>query len=225
MLTTILNLFGRSPFMPLQMHMEKVTSCVHMLPELFEALQRKDYNAVQQISDQISELEHQADLAKNDIRNHLPKGLFLPIERSSLLEILSLQDSIADAAEDAAVLLTLKPIVLLDTFREDFQQFLTKNIEAFDAAHLIIREISELLESSFGGVEAEKVRKMVEDVAFKEHEVDLIQRKLLRNLFRAESEMTYSTFDLWQHIFMALASISNLSENLAFRVRTTLELK
>lgn len=225
MLTTILNLFGRSPFMPLQLHMEKVNNCIHMLPELFDALERQDYDEVQRISDKISKMEHEADLAKNDIRNHLPKGLFLAIDRSHLLEILSLQDSIADAAEDVAVLVTLKPIVMLDRFREDFHEFLHKNIAAYDGAHLIIKEIHELLESSFGGAEAEKVRGMVDEVAFREHEVDLIQRKLLKRLFGAETEMTYTTFDLWQRIFESLAAISNLSENLAHRIRMTLELK
>lgn len=225
MLNTILNLFGRSPFAPLQSHMERVASCVHMIPDLFVALQKGDFASVERIAEKISEQEHQADLTKNDIRNHLPKTLFLPIDRSHLLDILTLQDRIADTAEDIAVLVTLKQLVVQDAFKEDFQEFLNKNIEAFDSAQMIIKEINELLESSFGGAEAQKVRAMVEMVAFKEHEVDLIQRKLLKALFQAEGQMTYSTFDLWQRIFEAIGAISNLSENLAYRVRMTLELK
>lgn len=225
MLTTILNLFGRSPFMPLQLHMDKVSSCVHLLPELFDALEKQDYKLVQEIADKISEYEHQADLSKNDIRNHLPKGLYLAIDRSHLLDILSLQDSIADAAEDVAVLCTIKQLVLVDKLKFDFYDFLHKNVEAFDSAHLIIKEMHELVESSFGGVEAEKVKRMVDNVAFKEHEVDIKQRKLLKNLFASEDQMSYGTFDLWQRIFVSLAAISNLSENLAYRVRMTLEQK
>lgn len=225
MLTTLLNLFGRSPFAPLQSHMEKVSSCVHMLPELFEAMEKKDYEKMEHVAEKISELEHDADLTKNDIRNHLPKSLFLPIDRTHLLTILSLQDNIADVAEDVAVLTTLKSIEILPSFKLDFHEFLIKNIETFDSVQLIIKEMHELLESSFGGIEAEKVRKMVAHVAFKEHEVDLIQRKLLRRLFASENEMTYTTFILWQRIFSALSSISNLSENLANRVRMTLDLK
>jgi hypothetical protein len=37
--------------------------------------------------------------------------------------------------------------------------------------------------------------------------------------------MTYATFYLWQRIFEAISGISNLSENLANRVRMTLEIK
>lgn len=222
---TILNLFGRSPFAPLQSHMEKVESCVHKLPALFEAMKQKDYAKLEKIAMEISEFEHQADVTKNDIRNHLPKSIFLPIDRGSLLEILSIQDSIADTAEDVAVLCTLKPIEMIGTFEVDFDDFLNKNIECFDGARKIIKEMHELLESSFGGVEAEKVKNMVDDVSYKEHEADLIQRKLLKSLFRSEDQMTYSTFHLWQRVFEALASIANLSEKLAHRVRMTLELK
>ncbi|MBA3957252.1 MAG: TIGR00153 family protein [Parachlamydiaceae bacterium] len=225
MLNTIVSLFGRSPFAPLQSHMDKVSMCVHCLKELFEALEKQDYVRIESLAAQISDLEHQADLTKNDIRNHLPKGLFMPIDRSNLLEILSIQDRIADTAEDVAVLITLKPLVILEHFREDFHQFLHKNIEAVDAAHLIIKEINGLVETSFGGIEAQKVRAMVDHVSYKEHEVDLVQRKLLKDLFRSESEMSYGTFFLWQRIFQATAALSNLSENLANRVRLTLEIK
>lgn len=222
---TILNLFGRSPFAPLQSHMESVARCIHKLPVLFQALEIYNYEEVEHIAQEISELEHNADLIKIDIRNHLPKSLFLPIDRGNLLEILAIQDNIADKAEDVAVLLTLKPLELLPSFKEEFKLFLQKNIETFDGAQRIIRELHELIESSFGGIEAEKVRSMVDDVAYKEHEGDLIQRKLLKSLFKAEDQLTFTTFHQWQKICESIATISNLSENLAYRIRMTLELK
>ncbi len=225
MFDAILNLFGRSPFAPLQTHMEKASACVHLLVDLFKELQNHNYAQVEQIATQIGEFEHQADITKNDIRNHLPKSLFLPIDRSHLLEILKIQDQIADKAQNIAVLVSLKPIELLPAFGSEFNEFLSKNISAFDGALLIIKEMHELLESSFGGIEAEKVRTMINEVAFKEHEVDLIQRKLLKKLFQAENEMSYTTFYLWQKICEEVGEISNLSENLACRVRMTLELK
>lgn len=222
---TIINLFGRSPFAPLQSHMDKVGSCVHKLKDLFKSLELKDYAEVEKIGEKISELEHAADFTKNDIRNHLPRSLFLPIDRRQLLEILSLQDNIADSVEDVAVLVNLKPIELPESFKEEFYAFLDLNIDTYNEAAKIIKEIHELLESSFGGSEAEKVRMMVDHVAFKEHEVDLIQRRLLKKLFASEDQMSYSTFHLWQKIFESLANISNLSEKLANRIRMTLELK
>lgn len=205
--------------------MEQVSQCVHRLPELFLMLQQQKYADMEVIGNKISELEHQADLIKNDIRNHLPKTLFLPIDRTHLLHILTIQDSIADASEDIAVLVSLKQLALPEGCRTAFDEFLRQSIDTFDSAHRIILEMHELLESSFGGVEAQKVGLMVEEVGLKEHRVDLAQRVLLKQFYKEEDKMTYASFFLWQRIFEALSAISNLSENLALRVRMTLELK
>lgn len=225
MLNTILGLFGKSPFAPLKAHMDVVASCVNLLPLLFEALEQGDSLLIDQIASQISDLEHQADLIKNDIRNHLPRGLFMPIERGNLLEILAIQDRIADVAQDIAVLVTIKPSLLIPVSNGIFHLFLVKNLEAFSSVHLIIQEIDRLLESSFGGVEASKVSTMVSEVAFKEHEADLLQRKLLKKLYDASEEISYGSFFLWQRIFEGTSAIANLSENLANRIRMTLESK
>lgn len=222
---TILNLFGRSPFAPLRTHMEKVGMCVDKLQDLFNAIERKDFAAAEQIATQISDHEHAADIMKNDIRNHLPKSLFLPIDRGQLLEILSVQDGIADKAQDVAVLATLKQIELPSIMQADFKAFLDKNIETYHLMQRIIQEMHELLESSFGGGEAEKVKAMAELVSIKEHEADIIQRRLLKHFFAEEQQFSYSTFYLWQKICEAIGSISNLSEKLANRIRMTLDLK
>lgn len=205
--------------------MEEVSLCVYMLRDLFKALENKDYEKVEKIAKKISKQEHQADLTKNDLRNHLPKRIFLPIPRENLLHILAIQDSIADRAEDVAVLTTLKELEVISQFREEFNEFLNKNIETFEGAKRIVKELHELLETTFGGVEAEKVRQMVHQVALKEHETDVVQRKMLKALLNAEEHMSYTTFYVWQRILEELGSIADLSENLAYRVRMTLELK
>ena len=123
------------------------------------------------------------------------------------------------------MLLTLAPLELSDTFRTEFLEFLQSNIASYDLVHAVVRELHELLEASFGGNEAEKVKNMVEQVASKEHEVDLLQRKLLKKFFSKAEEMPQTAFHLWQKIFEAVGAISNLSESLANRVRMTLELK
>lgn len=219
----LIHLFGRSPFTPLGKHMEEVSGCIEELHKLFHAIDQKNFPAAEAHAEKISKKEHQADLIKNDIRLHLPKRLFLPIDRENLLEILSIQDSIADRAEDAAVLATLKPLEIFDFFRKDFFDFLKHNISTFQSALLVVKELHDLLESTFGGMEAEKVRHMVDQVAYQEHETELIQRKLLKGFIQEEHQMTYATFYLWQRIFEAFSAISNLSENLANRVRMTLE--
>lgn len=224
-MSTISSLFGRTPFAPLESHMRCVTSCVLLIKDLFAAIEAKNWEELERIAEKIYELEHAADKAKNDIRNHLPTSLFMPIDRGSLLEILTLQDSLADRAEDLAVLATMKHPEMPEEWKELFKKFLDKNLEAFEGARKIIKEMHELLESSFGGAEAERVRKMVHDVSYNEHEADLIQRELMKLLVNSENQITFTSFFIWQKLFETLGNIANLSENLAYRVRMTLELK
>lgn len=219
------NLFTRSPFSPLQSHMEKVGKCVHKMEELYEAYLQSDYERIEHLAEEISELEHMADLTKNEIRNNLPKGIFLAINRQDLLEILSLQDTIADKAEDIAVLMTLKKLEPLKGMEKELKAFLDKNIEIVDEAHRIIREMDELLETTFGGKEAEKVVQMVEAVAYMEHEADVLQQRLLKKLFSMDDSIPYSSFFLWITILQAVASLGNTSEKLANRVRMLLDVK
>jgi predicted phosphate transport protein (TIGR00153 family) len=205
--------------------MEKVRECVLKIPEIFQALKEGKHDQLPRLAEEISNLEHEADLLKNDIRNHLPKNLFLPIDQRQLLEILSIQDHIADSVEDLAVLFNLKTISIPPQFQNELNAFINLNLETFEETFLIIKELHELLESSFGGIEAEKVNAMVQHVAYKEHEADLAQKEMLKILFSLENEMTYATFYIWIQALKAVADVSNLSEKLANRIRMTLELK
>ncbi len=221
---TLLKVFGPSPFAPLQIHMEKVFKCVQKVQELFKALKQQNWSSLESIAAEISHLEHEADLAKNNIRNHLTKGLFLLVDRADLLQILSLQDDIADKAEDIGVLLSLRPLTVPALFEKEFDIFLAKNWECFDKAYRVMQELNELLESSFGGKEAEKVKAMVEGVAFSEHEADLIQKELLKKLFNCD-DLSPAVFNLWLKIFHEVSALSNLSETLVNRIRMLLEVK
>lgn len=222
---TLGKLFGRSPFKALQAHMEDVAKCVELVPSLFEAVFQKRFDDLEKISKDISKAEHKADLSKNDIRAHLPRSLFLPVRREDLLEILTLQDSIADVSEDIGILVTLKPLEQVPFNQDLFQQFLDKNLETFRRTMEIIHELPDLLEASFGGSEAEKVFNMVEEVTLLEHQVDVLQRKLLKQLFSEGDDIPHTLFTLWMRTLDRVGAISNLSENLALWVRRTLEIK
>ncbi len=222
---SIAKLFGHSPFGPLQSHMAKVAQCVQRIGDIVEAVMRADHAEVERIAEHISQLEHEADQLKHDIQHHLPRSLFLPVDRAALQEILSIQDSIADKAENIGVLLTLKPLTMIEALKDDFKAFLAKNLEAFESVRLIVDQLDELVESGFGGGEAEKVLKMVDTVARQEYEADLIQRRLLKAVFAHEAELSVGDFFLWNRLFKQVSELSNLSERLANRVRRTLELK
>jgi hypothetical protein len=222
---TLAKLFVKSPFAPLQKHMEDVNECVNKVKEIFEALEKNDTKSIPRIAKEISKLEAKADTTKNELRNHLPSSLFMPISKSALLEILSLQDDIADDCEDIGILLTLKDLTLKEIFKDDFKNFLKKNLETYELIKIIIAEFDNLLETSFTGREAEKVKSMVSKVALKEHEADLSQRQLLKNIFNNEEHFSHGEFQLWLLLLKEIRTLSNTSEKLAHRIRNLLDLE
>jgi len=100
-----------------------------------------------------------------------------------------------------------------------------KNEEVFLDAKHIIEEIDELLESSFGGIEAEKVKEMVEQTAFKEHKAEKMKNALLKKFFAQADTLSAPSFYLWTRLIEEIGSISHISERLANRIRMILELK
>lgn len=225
MLTTIGRLFGKSPFFPLQSHMKKVSGCIKKLTEIFEKLESKSLKELEKLASELSTLEHEADLTKNDIRNHLPKSLFLPISRHHFLEILSIQDSIADKAEDIGNLLTLYPMEHFGSFCSHFHTLFQKNIEAFWDARNIIKELHDLLETTFGGMEAEKVKTIIEQTSYIEYEADKIKHHLMKDFFASKQNLPTPVFYLYIRLIEEINKISHISERLANRIRMILELK
>lgn len=222
---TIARLFGQSPFAPLQSHINKVASCMEKLTTMIGTLGTADKKMIETLSAELSEYEHEADLAKNDIRNHLPKSIFLPIDRGQFLEILAVQDSIADRAEEVGILFTLHPLEHYQQFERSFTAFYALALETFNSSLKIMREVEELIESSFGGVEAEKVKAMVEETAYKEHKATLAKHALLKQIFSSGTTLSPPAFYIWMKVIEAISNISGSSERLANRIRMILELK
>ena len=218
-------LFGRSPFVPLQLHLDKISDCIEAAVAFLERIRRGDTSGLGEEAREISKLEHKADLVKNDIRNNLPRGLFMAMDRSQLLEILSLQDAIADQGEDIAVLMSIRPVKIIEGLSQPLKEYIDGNLKAFHQVKNVMRELDALIESGFGGVEANRVDAMIEEVAHTEHECDIMQRKLMKQVLDHENELTVGDFFIWQRLLREIAGISNLSEKLANRVRMLLTLK
>ena len=71
-MTTIAKLFARSPFGPLQRHMQHVGQCVQKMNECLESFQAGEWDRITELAEEVSRLEHDADQIKEDIRISVP---------------------------------------------------------------------------------------------------------------------------------------------------------
>ena len=218
----LLALFGKSPFRPLQAHMEKVRACVERLTPLFAAIVTGDEGGKKKLVDEICQLESEADEIKNDIRGHLPKSMFMPIDRRDLLEILTLQDFIADTCQDIAVSLTLRKMSVHAKLKGPLEDLLKEVTKTCVHAANVTQELDELLETSFGGQEAEKVLAMLDKVNADETIADGAGITIARNLFALENELSPIDVMFWYQIFRRLGELADLAEGIGNRMRLLL---
>ena len=216
------SLFGRSPFKPMQEHMRVVTRCANEVPDLFEALCAGNQDAVVEVKDRIFALEQEADDIKNQLRAHLPKSLMMPVDRRDLLEVLDMQDSIADTAQDIAGLLIERRMEVPEPLKEPLLALTRRCVDACNQAEKIIGELDELISMGFGGRESEKVSAMVDDLNEIESETDEIGIRLTQLLFQHEDSMKPISVVFWYRLIQWIGDLADYAEKVGNRLRLLL---
>ena len=185
----IIKLFGPSPVRPLQQHMAKVVECAQELLPLFEAVIARDLGAVDAAQEKIAMLENEADDLKKELRLNLPRTLFLPVERRDLLEVLTMQDKVANRAKDIAGLIRGRKMSLPDELGARYLDFVKRCIDACAQAQKAISELDELVETGFRGSEVELVQEIITELDRIEKDTDKIQVEVRTSLFDIERNL------------------------------------
>ena len=215
-------LFGKSPFKPIQVHMRVVMDCVSEVPALFQALLDGDQAKLEAQKTLIFEKEHAADQIKNELRGHLPKSLLMPVDRRDLLDVLAMQDSIADTAQDIAGLLVERHMEVPQDMGETLMALVNRCVDTCNTAGKIIEELDELVEMGFRGREASQVEKMVADLNLIEDETDEMGMQLTRILFAQEDSMTPVSVMFWYQLIQWIGDLADYAEKVGDRLRLLL---
>ncbi|MFZ2288414.1 MAG: TIGR00153 family protein [Halopseudomonas yangmingensis] len=184
-----LNLFGRSPIGPMQKHIAKAHECAAQLIPFVEAVFANDWELAEQVQQRVAQLEHEADKLKKDVRIHLPKSLFLPVPRSDLLELLSVQDKVANRAKDIAGLMLGRRMTIPQPLQPAFMAFVQRSVDAAAQALKAMNELDELLETGFAGREVTLVENLIVELEDIERDTDMMQIALRAELFKLERDM------------------------------------
>lgn len=212
-------IFGKSPFVPLQEHGDRVMETVSHLRSLFEAIDDGNEEKFEEHCALINESEHEADKVKNRFRGETPKWLLLPMNRRDLLELLSTQDSVADKVQDVAALLQMRRLKIHKDMKESLFEFIDRVLETCDKSSEIINRLDELLEASFGGREAERVIGMINELGEIEHESDEAGKKVAKKVFGLESKLDPVSVIMWSRVLSRVGDVANHAENIGNHIR------
>ena len=182
-------LFGRSPITPLQEHMYCVYMGIKHLIPLIEGMIEADQDKILAAQKEIVDGEHDADDMKKDLRTHLPKGLFMPVDRRDVLDVLLRQDIIANQAKDVASLIVGRSMTLPEEMNAPFLTFTKRCVDTVKQALQTINELDELVETGFRGLEVDHVEEMLVELGNIESETDTMQEDLRQTLFKLEEKL------------------------------------
>lgn len=199
--------------------MSVVSRCADELIPFLDALLEGDRERATRHGDRIFELEHDADRLKNELRSHLPRHLFMPVDRRDLLHLLGAQDSIADRAQDVAALLLLRPVVVPPFLSDALPELVARSVDAVHKAAEAIGEIDDLLESGFRGAEIERCHEIIGEISGIESETDDLGLRMLGLLFDHEQDMSALRLVFWQRVIQRIGQAADHAENVGDRLR------
>ena len=222
MANVLANIFGASPVMPLEKHIEIAHRCAKQLRPFFAAAIGGDWDKAMEVRGRIEALEQEADDLKKEIRLNLPKSLFMPVPREDLLELLLVQDKIANRSRDVSGIVLGRRMEIPESIAEQFVDFVDRNIDATKQARKSVRELDELFTAGFRGAEVTLVEGLIEELDRIETDTDAKQAELRAALFEIEDTLKPVDAVFMYQVIELTGEIADMAERVGRRLELLL---
>ena len=205
----------KSPFGQLLEHMEKVRECTDILGNGLITYFKGDYKGFSDLAKKVSEIEHEADKIKRNLRNHLPTSLFMPVDKGKFMWALREQDKILDHAENLVKMLDMRHTAIPKELQEGFISHVNLVMKTVDAMQDAVGNIKDLVETSFVKREREQTKKFIYKVHEFEWKADQKKYELTRGIYNLEKKL--DPMDVYHLLKIAdwVDDIADHAENVA----------
>lgn len=222
MANMLANIFGSSPVQPLEKHIDTSYRCAKQLRAFFRAVVKEDWDTATSVRSEIERLEHEADDLKKAIRLSLPKSLFMPVPRQDLLELLLVQDKIANRTKDVSGIVIGRRMQIPAEIAEQFLDFVDRNVDAAKQARKSVRELDDLFTVGFRGAEVDLVTALIEELDRIETDTDDKQAALRAALFKIEKDMDPIDAVFMYKVIELTGEIADMAERVGRRLELLL---
>lgn len=210
----------KTPFGQLLDHMGKVRECTDLLGDGLVNYFKGDYKGFSELAENVSKLEHEADIIKRNLRNHLPNSLFMPVDKGKFMWALREQDKILDHAENLVRMLDMRhtkvPKELQDVFIEH-AKLVMKTVEAMEEA---VENVRDLVETSFVKREREQTKELVRKVHEYEWKADQKKYEATQGIYKLEKKLNPTDVYHLLKISDWIDDIADHAENVADWLRS-----
>lgn len=192
------------------------------LTPFFKAVLEKDHSKAKDIYSEIGKLENKADTLKKKLRLHMPKGLFMPVARRDLLELLQVQDKAANQAKDIAGIIVGRTMVFPPAVADLMPEYVSRCVDACKQAKKVIDELDELVETGFAGKEIEIVASIINELDSIEKDTDKMQIIIRAALLKIEKELPPIDVMFCYKIIEGLGEVADIAQRIGSRVELLL---
>lgn len=202
-------LFGKSPILPIQQHMQLAQETVQLLCELLTASSDQDWPRVAEIESLIESTALDARKMRREIRQHLPRGLLLAMPRPDLLELLDIQERIADRVREISRPVALRAMSFPPAIQATLDRLCSLLAATAGEALAAIRELDELIEQGFGKNEHRLMDKILSSLERQVQRCDVQQQRLFRQICKSEDSLPLLDAIFYYQIAAALGQLSD----------------
>lgn len=145
---------------------------------LHDTLLNFDVIIIENKKDEMHEIEHTADIKKNEMMNKLAKEFITPIERGDIIELAHYIDSVTDAIEDILVNIYMFNINSMRSEALDFSKLILKNCD----------ELKNLMKEFHNFKKSTNISKSIANINALEEEGDRLYTRVIRNLYTTSKD-------------------------------------
>jgi predicted phosphate transport protein (TIGR00153 family) len=192
-------IFSQSPLTAMQDHMEIANQCVGQLIPFFKSVLEKDHSKAKEAYKEINKLENKADSLNKKLRLHMPKGLFMPVARRDLLELLQVQDRAANQAKDIAGIIVGRKMIFPPKVAELIPDYVKRCVDACKQAKKVIDELDDI-----------------------EKDTDKMQIKIRSALLKIEKDLPPVDVIFYYKIIEGIGEVADIAQRIGSRVELLL---
>ena len=215
---TLSELISKSPFGPIQVHMEKSKQCAEELLVYLDAAASNDWDKATISRQNIIQLEKDADELKAETRDLLPKGLFLFVPRGDLLDLIGLADEIPNTIKDVSGLMYGRKMIIPSQISTSFKEFSTEAVSAVTTASAAIDQLTEVSRLAFGSKASNELDKIIASLDSQEREIDQLEVVVRQQLFDIEKDLPPVDVMFLYDVINKIGKLADRAEQLGHRL-------
>ena len=210
------SLFYKSPFEKLQKHADKAKECAQLFKDATVCHIDEECKDFDLLTEQVARLESEADAIKRNIRNHLPRGILMPVDKFQFLHYLREQDKVLDEVEEALFWLSFRPRSMPDEVAADIQHLVEAVVPPIERLSELVALATKYFRSRTEELR-EKMKSLIRDIRQYEREADHLERELKYKIFSTINDalIVYHLI----HLVEIVGNIADHAENASDRMR------